>query len=218
MKNKEFLVIGLGRFGSSLAQTLVSMGHTVLGIDRNEEIVQRLSDDLTQTMALDSTDEDALKEIDAGSYGTAVVAIGQNFEACLMTTVALKSAGVRYVVCKATNAIHRDILLRVGADKVALPETEAGERHAYELSHPALVGQIVTRRDLCVGEVRVGPGLANQVLREVNPLGRYSVNVVSILRGKDLLYPVVGNTKLEKGDLLVSIGSAENISRFSEHA
>ena len=218
MKNKEFLVIGLGRFGASLARTLVTMGHTVLGIDRDESIVQRLSNDLTQTLALDSTDEAALKEIDAGSYGTAVVAIGQNFEACLMTTVALKSAGVKYVVCKATNTTHRDILLRVGADKVALPESEAGERHAHEISHPALVGQIVTRRDLCVGEVRVGSGFTNQTLSGINPLGRFSVNVVAILRGKDLLYPVVGNTTLRMGDLLVSIGSAENISRFAENA
>ncbi len=132
----EFAVIGLGRFGSSLALTLAERGFSVLGIDRDRSIVQALAGRLTQTVALDSTDEQALRAVDIPSFDTVVVAIGSNFEANLLTTVAVKSLGVPHVICKATTDRQRTILLRVGADRVILPEHEAGCRLAQELAAP----------------------------------------------------------------------------------
>lgn len=120
----EFAVIGLGRFGSSLARTLVSRGASVLGIDRSPEPVQDLADELTQTVVLDATNEAALREVDITSFGTVIVAIGSNFEANLLTTVALRELGVANIICKATNLRQRDILLKVGAHRVVLPNAK----------------------------------------------------------------------------------------------
>ncbi|MFN3373900.1 MAG: potassium channel family protein, partial [Chloroflexus sp.] len=132
----EFAVIGLGRFGRSVALNLIERGHTVLGIDRDPNIVQQLADRMTQVVALDSTNEDALRAVDILSFDTVVVAIGSQFEANLMTTVALKQLGVKRVVCKALNERQQYILTRVGADMVVLPEHEAGARLAWQLSEP----------------------------------------------------------------------------------
>ena len=132
----EFAVIGLGRFGSSLALTLAGRGYTVVGIDRDRALVQEFADELTQTVALDATDEDALRAIDIASFDTVVVAIGADFESNLMATVALKSLGVRHIVCKALSERQQAILLKVGADRVVLPEYEAA---AFKLTK---VGQI----------------------------------------------------------------------------
>ncbi len=118
----DIAVIGLGRFGSSLALTLAASGCKVLGIDRDQTIVQHLADDLTQTVALDATDENALRAIDITAFDTVVVAIGADFESDLMATVALKSLGVRRVICKALTERQKSILLKVGADQVVLPE------------------------------------------------------------------------------------------------
>ena len=133
-RKPEFAVIGLGRFGSSLALTLVKNGYTVLGLDRDRELVQSLADDITQTVALDATDEDALREVDITAYSTVVVAIGNDFESSVLTTVTLKDLGVGNIVCKALDDRQRSVLLKVGADSVVLPEHEAGQRLAYTLT------------------------------------------------------------------------------------
>jgi trk system potassium uptake protein TrkA len=132
----EFAVIGLGRFGSSLARTLVSRGASVLGIDRSPEPVQELADELTQTVVLDATNEAALREVDIAVFSTVIVAIGSNFEANLLTTVALRELGVNNIICKALNLRQRDILLKVGANRVVLPEYEAAT--VWRLNSPSL--------------------------------------------------------------------------------
>ncbi|HZH97967.1 MAG TPA: TrkA family potassium uptake protein, partial [Fimbriimonadaceae bacterium] len=154
-QTQEFAVIGLGRFGFSLAKRLVSLGHTVLGVERDSAISQQYADELTQTVSLDSTDEDALREVDITSYETVVVAIGTNFEANVMTTVALKELGVRNVICKAATLRQRDILLRVGADRVVLPEHEGGARVAQELATPGILDEIRLFEEVKVSELRV---------------------------------------------------------------
>lgn len=139
---QEYAVIGLGRFGSSLARTLMSRGASVLGIDRSPEIVQQMADELTQAVVLDATDENALRDIGITDFHTVIVAIGSNFEANLLTTVALRELGVPNVICKALTIRQRDILLKVGATRVILPEHEAGQRLALELLNPGMLGQL----------------------------------------------------------------------------
>ena len=126
-------MIGLGRFGSSLALRLVELGHSVLGIDRDREIVQRLADDLTQTAVLDASDEVALQDVGITAFDAVIVAIGADFESNLMATTALKGLDVPLVIAKALSDRQRTILLRVGADRVILHEIEAGQRLADEL-------------------------------------------------------------------------------------
>lgn len=214
--SQEFAVIGLGRFGTSLARVLVEEGHTVLGVDRSMDLVQRYSHQITQTVQLDSTDEEALKEIDITSYSTVVVAIGQNFEANLMTTVALKSLGVSTVICKATTEMQRNILLRIGADQVVLPEYEAGARLANQLITPSVVGQMTLCPGTRVSEIRVPEHMVGLSLEDIDVRGRFDLNIVAIQRGTQVLVAPKKGSVLRQDDLLVVIGSNDAVQKFSE--
>lgn len=214
--HQEYAVIGLGRFGTSLARELVQAGHTVLGIDRSTDLVQRHSHEITQTVSLDSTDEEALKEIDITSYKTVVVAIGANFESNLMTTVALKSLGVKNVICKATTLMQRDILLRIGADQVVLPEYEAGARLATQLVTPSVVGQMTLCPGTRVSEIRVPDAYVGLSLEDIDARARYDMNIVAIQRGTNVIVTPKKGTVLRPDDLLVVIGSNDAVQKFSD--
>jgi trk system potassium uptake protein TrkA len=140
--SQEYAVIGLGQFGISVAQNLVRLGHTVLAIDRDRDLVQDWADELTQTVALDATDETALRAVGLDAFDTVVVAIGADFESSVMITMLLKELGVRRVVCKALSQRQRAVLERVGADQVVQPEYEAGLRLAQRLSAPDLIDRL----------------------------------------------------------------------------
>src|SRR5512147_3013104 len=135
---QDFAVIGLGRFGTAVARTLLARGHAVLGIDRNREVLQPLTDELTEALILDATDEDALRSVDIALYDAVVVAINDRFEDELLTTLTLKQLGVRRVVGVASDERQKTILLKVGADEVMMPEHDTGYRMGLLLSLPNL--------------------------------------------------------------------------------
>jgi trk system potassium uptake protein len=211
---QEFAVIGLGRFGSSLARTLVENGHTVLGVDRDPALVQHLADEITQTVALDTTDEDALLEVDIQSYDTVVVAVGSNFESNLLTTVALKAIGVRNVICKAATQRHHDILLKVGADRVVLPEHESGARMAQELSMPGILDQIRLSHSKRVSEVRAPLRLVGKTLAEADLERSHAVFVAAVVSPEDVKVCPDMDHVIQMDDLLVVIGDEVEIARL----
>ncbi len=164
----EFAVIGLGRFGSSLGTKLVESGFTVLGVDFDMDLVQKYSTVFTHTARLDTTDEAALRQAEIRAYDVVIVAIGANFEASLMTTVALRRLGCPNIICKAATSIHRDLLISVGAHRVILPESEAGEHLAWELSQPNLVDDLMLDEKLYVCALEVPPVYVGENLHELN--------------------------------------------------
>jgi trk system potassium uptake protein len=212
----EFAVIGLGRFGSSLALALAERGHSVLGIDRDRKVVQQLADQLTHIAALDSTDEAALAEVDIASFDTVVVAIGTVFEANLLTTSALKGMGVRHVICKAINERQRTILLRLGADRVILPEHEAGRRLANELASPTMMDQIALGVDHSITELRVPRPLVGSTLQDADTRRRFGVVVLAVKRGDVLSISPPQHFIFEAGDVLVVIGENAGVARVCE--
>jgi trk system potassium uptake protein TrkA len=209
---KEYAVIGLGRFGSSVARTLMERGAVVLGIDRSPDIVQDLADVLTQAVALDSTDEDALREIDIMSFKTVIVAIGSNFEANLMTTVALRDLGVQTIVCKALNERQKQILLKVGANRVVLPEFDAGNRLAQELTLPGVIGQLDLGPGHTIGELNTPEGVVGQQLGRSDLL-RLGVTVLAVKRSDRLIVSPAPDFVLRTGDVLVVVGTSQSIER-----
>ncbi|MGV3618861.1 MAG: potassium channel family protein [Fimbriimonas sp.] len=213
-KNQEFAVLGLGRFGSSLAKTLVERGHTVLGVDRDPLLVQQYADEITQTVSFDITDEDALNEMDIASYDTVVVAMGTNFEASVMSTVALKSIGVRNVVCKAATVRQRDILLRIGADRVVLPEHESGTRLAHELSTPGILDQIRLDANTVVTELRLPLRCADRTIGDLQLERDYSISVVAVARAQSYVACPPRTYALCEGDVLIVIGPEAEIVRL----
>lgn len=213
---KEFAVVGLGRFGSSVAQTLYERGFHVMGIDRDPAIVQRLADHCTQTVALDATDEDALRAVDIMAFDTVVVAIGGDFENNLMTTVALHGMGVRRIICKALNEKQKAILLRVGAVKVVLPESEAGNRLALELTAPGMLDQIPLGDHHSIVELQVPDSLMGKTLQDADLRRRFGVNVVAIKHHDTVTVSPTAEYMLDKADLVVVIGSNNNLARLAE--
>lgn len=214
-KRQEFAVIGLGRFGSSVAHKLESYGHTVLAVDIKPEPVQRIASSVTQAATLDATNEQALREVDIEAFDTVIVAIGQDFEASLLATVALKSVGVRRVICKATTNRQREILERVGADRVIQPEQSAGIQLAQELSAPAMLDHIPLGPSHSLAEIVVPAQFAWQSLAQCDLRRQYEVTVLLIKRGDELFVSPGPDTILQEDDVLVVLGTNADIETFS---
>lgn len=217
MKKKEFVVIGLGRFGSNVALTLEGNGSPVLGIDSNPDVVQQYAHLLTQAVVLDSTNVDALKAVDITSFDTVVVAIGSDFENSLMTVVSLKELGMKQVIAKAPNARQASILHRIGADKVIRPEHESGKRLAESLIAPHMLEHFALGPDTDYGvaEFIVPDSLACQSLRQANIRQRFGLNVLVIKRGKQVIVSPPADAILQPKDILIVLGHDGDIERFS---
>ena len=133
VKQKQYIVIGMGRFGTSVALTLAELGREVLAIDKDVDRIQDISDKVTHAVTLDSTDENDLKAVGIGNFDVAIVAIGKDIQASIMTTLLLKELGVKYIAVKANNDLQEKVLIKIGADKVISPEKEMGIRVANNL-------------------------------------------------------------------------------------
>ncbi|MBW3623330.1 MAG: TrkA family potassium uptake protein [Armatimonadetes bacterium] len=211
-RSSEFAVIGLGRFGSSLALSLMSRGFHVLGADRNPDFVKGLADRLTQTVTIDSTNEDALREIGISDFDTVVIAMGQNFEGNVLTTVGCKNLGVKVVISKAQTERQRSILLKVGADRVVLPEHEAGHRLAQELIMPGILNEIPLGDQHSVSELQVPYSMVGRTLEQVDLRRRHKLAVMAVKRGEELIVTPPYEFVFNEGDLIVVIGSNRDIA------
>jgi trk system potassium uptake protein TrkA len=214
-RQAEFAIIGLGRFGASLARALIENGNNVLGVDNDAQLVQRISGELTHAAILDATDESALLEIDITSFDTVIVAIGADFESNLLATVALKNLGVPYVISKAVTRRQREILLRVGADRVVQPEHDAGQRLAEELLAPAVLERVHLGPDYSVAELLAPSSLAKQTLAQLDLRGRLGVTVLLIKRGEQLIVSPPADTVILDDDLLLVLGTNDALQSFS---
>lgn len=216
--NSEFAVIGLGRFGASVAQTLTERGNTVLGIDRNMQIVQELAEELTQTVALDATDEDALRAVDIALYPVVVVGIGEDFESKLLTTLALKSLGVKRIICTASNERERTILLKIGADQIVLPEYDSGRRLALGLAMPAMLDHLTLGRGYSISEAQLPADFVGKTVHDADLRIEYGLTLVAIKRGEEVIISPPASLVYQAGDQLVVIGKLQDLDRFSESA
>lgn len=209
------LVIGLGRFGTAVASTLAEQGWDVLAVDQSVELVQKAADVLTQVVQADSTDVEALRQVGAGDFERAVVAIGSNLEASILTTANLADLGVPSVWAKAMSTQHARILERIGAHHVVLPEREMGKRIGR-----LLVGSLTDYYELesgfGIGRMAASASFSGKTLTELNLRGRYGVTVVAVKHaGGASFEDARPETVLGKGDQLVITGSTERLQKFS---
>lgn len=214
-KTTKFAIVGLGRFGQSLALALLERGCNVLGIDRDEVLVNRLSSKIP-CVAADATDEDALHELNISTFDVVVVAIGTDFESNLMATVALKNLGARHVVCQSRADYERKILLRVGADRVVVPEQDAGRRLARELMAPAQQEQLPLGPDRSIVTFRVSETQAGKSLPQLNQKSLQEITLLAIQRDGEPLVQPAADTVLVEGDLLVVLGTNEAIATLND--
>lgn len=217
MAAKEFLVIGLGRFGGGLAETLVGMGHEVLGVDADPKIVQELSGVLTHVVEADSTSEAALRQLGAGDFSTAVVAIGTEVEASILTTAVLSDLGVPRIVAKAVTVPHGRILERVGAHRVVFPERDMGIRVGHSLAG-SMLDYFELDEGFALVETTAPKELVGRTLADAEVRKRYGVTVVCIKPRDGAFTYATPETVVNGGDVLVVAGEKLRAEAFGELA
>lgn len=211
---KQFVVVGLGRFGSSVARTLAENDYNVLAIDTDEERVQTIANEVTHAVEADATDEDALKTLGVRNFEVAIVSIGDNIHANILATLILKELGVPYVVVKAQDALHGKVLSKVGADRVVYPERDMGVRIAHNLISSNVLDYIEFAPDYSIVEIIATDNMEGKSLKELEFRSNYGVNVMAIKRGKELNVTPGANDKVLEGDVLIVMGKNEDLDKL----
>ena len=211
-KDKEFAIIGLGRFGGSLARRLETLGHPVLGIDIEPRVVKEIADEITEAVVLDATDEDALRQVDIAAFQTVIVAIADDFEADALITSTLKKLGIPLIIAESNTHRHQEILMRIGADRVILPQEESGNQLADELSIPGMLEQFHLSQNYNLIEIKTPQGLIGKGVEACEP---YDVIVVLILRGDELIVNPDQSARFSPDDILVLVGEKRRLAEFS---
>lgn len=212
---KQFIILGLGRFGSAVATTLVEMGHEVLGIDRDEEIINTLKDKITQAVQADITEEKALTELGVKNFDAAIVSIGSDLETSILVSMMLKEMGSKNIIAKAQNNLHAKILKKIGVDKVVFPERDMGARIARRLITPNINEFIELEPDYTIMEIEALPVFADKTLSELDMRNKYGINVLAIKRNKSLGISPQAKDVIKKGDFLIVIGETKKINELA---
>lgn len=211
---KQFAIIGMGRFGSSVAQNLSNMNFEVLAIDSSEQKIQEVVNIVTHAVSADSTDEDALRALGIRNFDVVVVAIGQDIQSSILTTLILKDLGVPMIVVKAQNELHGKVLSKIGADKVVFPERDMGARVAHHLISPNILDYIELSEDHSIVEMRVSSLMIGKNLKELDIRARYGCNVMAIKNnGKTNISPYAED-RIKDGDILVIVGQNNHLKNL----
>ncbi|WP_248927787.1 potassium channel family protein [Paenibacillus hamazuiensis] len=214
MKGSQYVVIGLGRFGSSLAKELVQLGYEVLGIDQDEEAVEEMSDVLTHAVVADATDEEVLRSLGIRNFDCAVVAIGDDIQASILAAILLKDIGVKTVVAKALSELHGKVLEKIGVDRVIFPERDMGIRVAHQLVSPNLLDYIELSKDYTIAELSVPKKLSGCTLKQLDPRAKYGCSVVAINKKHGVIIAPTATDTVEERDVMVVIGTNDQIEEF----
>lgn len=218
MTSKQYVIIGLGRFGSSIAKTLYSLGNEVLAVDVDEEVIQEISPDVTHAVQADSTDESVLRALGLRNFDVAVITIGSDVQASIMATLLVKELGVKYVIAKAHNEVHAKVLYKIGADRVVFPERDMGVRVAHNLCSSSILDYIELSPDYSIMEVAAIGKWIGKSLKELNIRSRFGINVMAIKRGNDINISPEADEYIRKGDILVVIGGTEELKVIEEYS
>ncbi|MCP3030654.1 TrkA family potassium uptake protein [Halobacillus sp. A1] len=214
---REFAVIGLGRFGGSICRELSREGMEVLAIDLDEDKVNEYRDIAAHAVIADSTDENVLKELGIRNIDHVIVAIGDNIQASMLTTLMLKELGIKTITVKAQNDYHEKILNKIGADHVVHPERDMGKRIAHSIISNNILDYIELSDDHSVVEVKAGSKMSGRSLVDLDIRAEYGCNVVAIKRKKEVIVSPMATEEILENDILIVIGADKDISRFEKN-
>lgn len=223
MSRRSFAVIGLGRFGSATATTLVELGQDVIGIDRDEENVRQLADVLTYAVQLDATDEKALRRAGIQDVDVAVISIGENVEASLLIVMTVKELGIEEVIAKATTPLHGRILEKLGVSRVVFPEREMAIRVAHSLAVRNALDFIELSRDFSMIEVATPAEFVGKSLSELQLRPRMGLTLVAIKRrspegAESINVSPSAGERIQERDVLVLLGNNDNLAKLDRLA
>lgn len=211
-KNKQYIVVGLGRFGSAIAETLSKAGEEVMGVDRDMDLVEGMRDKLTHAVQLDAMDRDALEALGVKDFDVAFVTMGSDILASGTITLMLKELGVGRVIAKAHDDFHGRMLEKLGADKVLFPERDMGRRVAHNLVSGNIVDYLELSPDYSMAEVRPMPEWVGRSLRDLALRSRSGVNIIAIKRGEAVDPMPLPDTVISEGDALLVVAREETLS------
>lgn len=211
----HFTVIGLGRFGIAASMELIYLGHTVTGVDRDSKIAEKYVDDFTQVMICDSTDENALKELDLINSDAVLVAIGEDMESSLLCILALKKIGVKEIWVKASSRAHHTIVSKLGVSRIIHPEEEMGVRVAQALNYPMVNDYLSIGHGLYVVEIHIKPQLGGRPLGDVLDPTKGKIDAVMIKREQDTFLHLDKAFVLKEKDILLLCGPRSELKHIA---
>lgn len=224
-----FAVIGLGTFGRKVCEVITDRGGRVIAIDNDASLIDRIKDTVTQAILLDSTDVDSLTSAPFDDVDVAVVAIGDNIAASILTTALLKRVGVPYILARAISEIHEQVLKQIGADEIVNLEIDQGTRIGSKLMSPEVLDRILVSQSVSVAELYVPKSFVGKSLASLNLREKFNVNIVAItkvaltidetgnsVRNEQVYFPG-GNDTLEETDVLLVVGKNEDIDALKEY-
>ncbi|MBN2210492.1 MAG: TrkA family potassium uptake protein [Sedimentisphaerales bacterium] len=220
---RRFAVIGLGRFGGQLARALARGGSEVIAIDKDRKLVEAISNDVAVAVRLDSTDEEALRAQGVDKVDVAVVGIGQDFANNILTTVTLKSLGVKRICARAEQPTHGKILRRIGADEIIYPEEESALRWAFKLATPQISEKLEFAPGFSLAQYSAPAGFHGKSLAELNLRKKYRVNLISLRRAAEgesgegeIISVPLPETIIHAGDTLWLVGADDDMANLPD--
>jgi trk system potassium uptake protein TrkA len=213
---KQFAIIGMGRFGSSIARTLYSLGNDVLAIDYLEERIEEVSDFVTHAVVAEATDEQTLTALGLRNFDTAVVTIGGDIQASILVCLLCKEMGIKEVIAKAANELHARVLRKIGVDRVVFPERDMGMRLAHNLVSSNILDFIELSSDHSLVEINVHDSWEGKSLEQLAMRVNYGVNVMAIKQAGAINISPRGDDIVQNGDTLVVVGANEDIRKLEK--
>lgn len=214
---KQFLVIGLGRFGSSMTRTLVQNGHEVLAVDKDPELVQDIAPYATHALQADCTDELVLKEIGVSNFTHAIIAIGDDLQASILATLMLKEMNLPNVIAKARDEMHGNVLRKIGADKIIYPERDMAVRLANQLSSNSIIDYIELSEEYNIVEMLAPPAMSGLSLQKLDIRARFGCTILAIKTDHRMNVSPRAEDVIQAGNALLIIGSHEQISQLEKY-
>lgn len=215
---KQFIIIGIGKFGESIATNLYKMGHDVLAVDIDEERVQYIANKVTHAVQADATEEGTLEALGVKHFDGAVVTIGESVQASILITLLCKELGIRHVLAKAQNELHAKVLYKIGADRVVFPERDMGLRVAHSLVSTSFLDYIELTLDYSIVELKAAKDWQGKSLKDLNIRAKYGINIMAIKQDDKVVVSPAADDVIQRDDVLVVIGKAEDIYRFQENS
>jgi len=213
---KQFVVLGAGRFGSSVSTTLCNLGHDVLVVDKDEELIQQVSLKVTNAVQADSTSEKALKSLGIKDFDAVVLAIGTDVHASIMTAILLVELGANYIVAKAQTELHGRVLEKIGVNRIVFPERDMGQRIAHSLISPSIIDLIEVSDDYSLVEVTAPKEMIGKTLQDLNIRARYGISIIA-LRHHNVdqanISPQAEDI-IEENDIIVAIGENKALKKM----
>jgi trk system potassium uptake protein TrkA len=208
---KQYIIFGIGRFGSALARKLCELGHEVLAVDSDEERVTAIAPYVTNAIQVNTNDEETMRSLGIRNFDAVIVAIGDDLHHSILMTIMCKEMGAQYLIAKASDAMHAKVLRKLGADRVVFPERDMGERIAHSIINPHVLDLINIKGDYIIVNLACPKEWVGKSLKEVDVRRHFGVSILAIYRKEDIVMDLSAETILDQGDSLMVLGHKKDV-------